>query len=594
MNDRLAVLLAVVATTAFTLAAADRARYLLVLKPDVQSERSLVEAVQTLGGEVESRADGRIVISAPPGTIGSLTAHPAVKYVQPIGAGAPELPVAAPHQPVQGNAMTWTSGEYRYDGAGNVISIGTAGVPGTQGHRTYGYDPVSRLTRAGGGAAAPTYEYEYDAYGNRAAYSLNQQRVSVPVVAATNRLSDATYDTVGNQLARGATAATFDGFGMMTSYRFDGVNAETFVYTANDERIGVLRGTEWTWSLRGPGGRVLRQYRSSAANTNAPWIWLEDFVHRGSLPLGSERVPAEGGRRHYHLDHLGSPRLVTSGTGSVISEHDFLPFGEEKTPVDQQLARGFDREQPHRYTGHERDFDTAAPNATSAYVDYMHARYYTARTGRFLSVDPGRADLKKPQSWNRYSYTLNNPINNTDPDGRETNPVTGQSYILDSQILVSKSNPRKGFFGMVRRYADGSPKKHGGNDIKAPRGTPVFAPVTGTVIQSGWAGGDGGYVLRIRRANDEDGKAVYIHISHLNGEPTVKVGDQVVEGQANIAEVGNTGNAKNDDPHAHTAVMVGGQTGDHQVDPQQWFRDHPSNSQADEKVEAPCEPNEKC
>lgn len=40
--------------------------------------------------------------------------------------------------------------------------------------------------------------------------------------------------------------------------------------------------------------------------------------------------------------------------------------------------------------------------------------------GRFLSVDPTweSADLGNPQSWNRYSYVGNNPVNNTDPDGR--------------------------------------------------------------------------------------------------------------------------------------------------------------------------------
>lgn len=135
----------------------------------------------------------------------------------------------------------------------------------------------------------------------------------------------------------------------------------------------------------------------------------------------------------------------------------------------------------------------------------------------------------------------------------------------------------------------------GGNDIAAPRGTPIYAPVTGTVVQSGWAGGDGRYVLRIKRANDENGKPVYVHISHLNGEPSVKVGDKVVEGQPNVAEVGNTGNAKNEDPHAHTAVMVGGQTKDHQVDPQQWFRDHPSTAQPQQqKQKDPCEPNKQC
>ncbi|HEV7767319.1 MAG TPA: RHS repeat-associated core domain-containing protein [Thermoanaerobaculia bacterium] len=43
--------------------------------------------------------------------------------------------------------------------------------------------------------------------------------------------------------------------------------------------------------------------------------------------------------------------------------------------------------------------------------------------GRFLAVDPTweSADVTRPQSWNRYAYVENNPINKVDPDGR--NPL---------------------------------------------------------------------------------------------------------------------------------------------------------------------------
>jgi RHS repeat-associated protein len=52
-------------------------------------------------------------------------------------------------------------------------------------------------------------------------------------------------------------------------------------------------------------------------------------------------------------------------------------------------------------------------------LDYFGARYYSGAHGRFTSPDPllnsGRP--WQPQSWNRYAYTLNNPLKFVDPTG---------------------------------------------------------------------------------------------------------------------------------------------------------------------------------
>ena len=50
----------------------------------------------------------------------------------------------------------------------------------------------------------------------------------------------------------------------------------------------------------------------------------------------------------------------------------------------------------------------------------MLARYHVSSFGRFTSVDPTResVNLETPATWNRYSYSRNNPINRFDPDGR--------------------------------------------------------------------------------------------------------------------------------------------------------------------------------
>lgn len=65
----------------------------------------------------------------------------------------------------------------------------------------------------------------------------------------------------------------------------------------------------------------------------------------------------------------------------------------------------------NQFTGKERDAETG--------LDYFGARYFSGAQGRFTSPDPllssGRPWL--PQSWNRYAYTLNNPLRYTDPLG---------------------------------------------------------------------------------------------------------------------------------------------------------------------------------
>jgi RHS repeat-associated protein len=130
------------------------------------------------------------------------------------------------------------------------------------------------------------------------------------------------------------------------------------------------------------------------------WRWDEDYIYRGSQLLAAE-VP--GNTLHFHLDHLGTPRVITGNGGVRIATHTYFPFGRELTPPGSERMK---------FTGHERD---------AINLEYMHARSYLPWTGRFLSVDPvNSADPALPQSWNRYAYAFHNPINFTDPTGLYT------------------------------------------------------------------------------------------------------------------------------------------------------------------------------
>jgi RHS repeat-associated protein len=101
----------------------------------------------------------------------------------------------------------------------------------------------------------------------------------------------------------------------------------------------------------------------------------------------------------------------------VVSRRDFFPFGQE-IPASaafngRQNVPGYNEQSefPQKFTAKERDQESG--------LDYFGARYFGSSLGRFNSPDPllnsGRPWL--PQSWNRYAYTLNNPLRFTDPTG---------------------------------------------------------------------------------------------------------------------------------------------------------------------------------
>jgi RHS repeat-associated protein len=318
-------------------------------------------------------------------------------------------------------SLQWTSGTYTYDGAGNIVSIGSD---------NYLYDGVQRLKQSSTQGASETYTY--DGFGNM------KTRTSTAIPTpdpATNRYNGYSYNQIGAVTSDGTYTFSYDALGQPLSkeYNGDASTLEYYVYTPSDERIGVQRGTWWRWSVRDESGKVLRQYKSSSTNPAVASLWVEDFVWRDGLLLGSQRPPEMGGRRHFHLDHLGSPRLITSDNGQMVSYHDYYPFGDEHSPVPQEVPHGFDREEPMKFTGQERDYAGGMGGEDGHAIDDMHARDYAPAVGRFWSVDTDLETdiaMHKPQRWNRYAYVTNSPMILSDPTGR-----AGALYTVNENFL---------------------------------------------------------------------------------------------------------------------------------------------------------------
>ncbi len=389
---------------------------------------------------------------------GNVTKMGADRYVYDLLSRVSEAAVEVPHEScgqltvVQGKTDTTTK-SYQSCGtvqAGLGYTVGSGGnVTLTAGHQVVfasGFSVASGGRLAAGVDPAldppgqPTaagQTYTFDRFGNLTQITTSREGHAdevqgIGTFSNTNRLSAGGYDDAGNLISFPGVSWTYDPFNMMTQEASSAGSHFDFVYGPGDERLWTIDWSgrdgadpsNWreTWTLRDLDGSPLRQYVSiggnnakanwQAANPNFP----RDYAWRGGSLLAS--VTQAGLTRHDHLDHLGSPRIVTDAAGKTLALHLYFPFGQEATEPDQDdLAL--------KFTGHERD--DLDSGGTSYDLDYMHARYYSPLVGRFLSVDVlGGVPGLPPQSWDRYSYVLGNPVKYIDPTGEYPSDIIGQ------------------------------------------------------------------------------------------------------------------------------------------------------------------------
>jgi RHS repeat-associated protein len=111
-------------------------------------------------------------------------------------------------------------------------------------------------------------------------------------------------------------------------------------------------------------------------------------------------------------DYLGSITHITDSSGSVVQELSYDAWGRLRNPDTQAVYAPGDEPElflGRGYTGHE--------HLTQFGLINMNARLYDPIVSRFLSSDPYVQMPDFSQSFNLYSYALNNPLKYTDPNG---------------------------------------------------------------------------------------------------------------------------------------------------------------------------------
>jgi RHS repeat-associated protein len=280
----------------------------------------------------------------------------------------------------------------------------------------YGYDALARLTTAStkgsSGYAAWGMSEGFDRYGNR----LNQSQTAgspptnsltfattpappanPPGGAYTNRPDGFSFDASGNMLNDGNNNLSFNAENCLITAANSGSGTSTYTCDAHGIRVKKVlqNGTSTAYVFAGKTDVAEYDYTTGNPSPSSP---SREYIYAG----GRLTATIQGSSTIYHhSDHL-SVRVTSDVNGNKIGEQGHYPYGEQwyVTSTTSKFI----------FTSYERDAESGN--------DYAMARYYVNRFARFCSADPLMGSPGDPQSWNRYAYVRNDPINAIDPTGQ--------------------------------------------------------------------------------------------------------------------------------------------------------------------------------
>ncbi len=185
-----------------------------------------------------------------------------------------------------------------------------------------------------------------------------------------------------------------------------------------DADMGTASATNSYWDMQTSGqstsplGVGKSTVEMKMKNTFQSWDFVDTWEMEENVSYPMLQVENSGGGSctgeptlvYHHEDHLTGSNVDTDESGALNQVLDYYAFGA--TRIDEQYGN-FTND--YKFTGKEKDTETG--------LYYYGARYYNSELGRFISRDTWEGELENPQSLNRYSYTVNNPLKYTDPTG---------------------------------------------------------------------------------------------------------------------------------------------------------------------------------
>jgi len=295
-----------------------------------------------------------------------------------------------------------TSFSYSYQktsglGTIDVVNSATDNVSGNTTQNTY--DTLNRLTEARGTNFPSDDKYQYNWAGNLTSATLGIG--ATPTTYGYNAANELTSSTHGST----TTTYTYDANGSETGWNQGGLS---FSYNALNQTTAIS-GNNYSYSGSDQTDRVQSNNTSYVYSWNGLSSQTDSsgttYYTRCSCAKGTlvdERTPS--GTYYYLFDGLGSIVGLTDSNGTLVATYQYDPYGNLTSSTGSVTN-------PWRFAAGYFD------SSTGLYK--FGTRYYDPALGRWSQQDPKRGKLSDPMTLNRYLYVSDDPVNFTDPSGKD-------------------------------------------------------------------------------------------------------------------------------------------------------------------------------
>ena len=305
------------------------------------------------------------------------------------------------------NELAWTEPDFSeyasYDDNGNITRLQRIGFPDE-------HEPTTFLD-----------DLDMSYNGNQLS-EVEDKANDITYMTTTNFIQNSklparyTYNANGGMetdVNNGVVFMEYDNFGYAKAVYFKNGSSIEYVHTSDGEKLKETYTTSVP-NITKPVGLPFSLAPPEIQSVITKDYWGTDIICKNGTPQqfffdgGFANIKDNELSWHYYVkDHLGSNRIVQDEQGKVEASYNFYPFGGSFEHCQELYTNNIS--QPFTYQGKEK------VNMYGFGMLDFGARFHAPLLGRWTSVDQLS---EKYYSWSPYVFCLNNPIRNTDTDGR--------------------------------------------------------------------------------------------------------------------------------------------------------------------------------